>query len=179
MTLLQRWFPSFLNYAGTVMNDMLPRDADDDRNDVDLMVALPEEALMDDLDRVVQHCLMDTKLVKVDEEEEAGGEGGEGGDDLDDALGSEAKLAGRLADMLKGEEGGGAGAGGAGGGAGGGQQYVTCGGPRESPSTNKRKQHPTRPADTRCSAGSRAATRETKSSSGTSCRPRESTRTKS
>ncbi|GMI30458.1 hypothetical protein TeGR_g15240 [Tetraparma gracilis] len=123
VTLLQRWFPSFLNYAGTVMNDMLPRDADDDRNDVDLMVALPEEALMDDLDRVVQHCLMDTKLVKVDEEEEAGGEGGEGGDDLDDALGSEAKLAGRLADMLKGEEGGGAGAGGAGGGAGGGQQY--------------------------------------------------------
>ena len=91
--LLTSWFPGFLNYAPTVLNKILPAvDPNNDRNEMELMVALPEEALLLDLERIVAHTLMDTKLVKVDEEDHDN-------PDAQDEMG-DAELTSRLTTML-------------------------------------------------------------------------------
>ena len=72
MALLKIWFPSFHVFAPTVLNSLLP--AKDPTSSMEMMVLPPEEALKNDIKRVIESTIFDMKFVKDNESEDEDGE---------------------------------------------------------------------------------------------------------
>ena len=87
ISLMRRWFPSFSSYADTLLQDMLPEEVASSHATLEAMVMLPEEALTQDLKRVVNSTLVDVQLVENDDSGPADGEEEDGAADLAPSFG--------------------------------------------------------------------------------------------
>ena len=67
VSLLEQWFPSFENYADTVLKNLLPESTD---SAIETMVMLPEEAVLKDVKRIVDSTLVNIDLYEGEESDD-------------------------------------------------------------------------------------------------------------
>ncbi|GMI16672.1 hypothetical protein TrLO_g10838 [Triparma laevis f. longispina] len=72
VNLLEKWFPSFENYADTVLKNLLPTS---NATAIETMVMLPEEAVLKDVRRIVDATLVNVELYEGEESEESDDDG--------------------------------------------------------------------------------------------------------